>query len=305
MAIVASKTRAARYGSLRSLRRPGRLGFGLVMTLLGLHLTASMLHGQATESTDPQVRIYGVRILVSDMDEAIRFYSGILGFGVLSTRDYPDQVELKSVELRLLLVKTERPAQYDYVGTVRTTFGFQANDLLATRARLIKEGVVFVEKEPEKVGIGIATTFKDPFGNVLYLLEQQVGEEDRVDEPRIYNVGFHVPDAAVAEKLYCDVLGFVVRTDRYFPAVPLGHKDGTFAFMLHQKPGLAQRTSRYPDEAQIIPLFKTTNFDVMLRALAGAGTKYHQFTRPGVRGITIYDMFGDVSEVVETTADDS
>ena len=248
---------------------------------------------------DSTVRIYGVRILVSDIDEAVAFYSATLGFKVLSTVKYPSEVELKSEGLRLFLTRTGRAAQYDYAGAVRTTFGFQANNLVETRAKLEGEGVVFLEPEPQTVGVGIATTFKDPSGNVLYLLEQQVGDRAPFEEPRIYNVGFHLPDEATARQLYCDVLGFVVRTERYFPAIPLGHRDGTFAFMLHEKTDLKPRTSKYPDEAQIVPLFEATDLDAVVKHLRRSGTQYATVASTNVRAIAAYDAFGNVIEISE------
>ena len=250
-------------------------------------------------SPDSTVRISGVRILVSDIDEAVAFYSATLGFKVLSTVKYPAEVELKSEGLQLFLARTRMPAQYDYAGSVRSTFGFQANNLLETRANLEGKGVVFLEPEPQKVGVGIATTFKDPSGNVLYLLEQQVGDKAPFEEPRIYNVGFHLPDEAVARQLYCDVLGFVVRTERYFPAIPLGHPDGTFAFMLHEKDDLKPRTSKYPDEAQIVPLFEATDLDAVLERLRRSGMQYAPVASTNLRAIAAYDAFGNVIEISE------
>ncbi len=114
----------------------------------------------------PGVRITGVKILVSDMNEAIEFYTNTIGYRIRSRAHYPEMVSLQSGDLELQLVSTRRPAQAAYSGTVRTTFGFQANDLMATRARLLERGVEFIEDQPDSVGIGIATTFKDPFGSI-------------------------------------------------------------------------------------------------------------------------------------------
>lgn len=269
------------------LRRSRTVAVFLILILVG----SSPKSEASVDST--LMRIRGVNILVADMNEAIAFYSGKLGFDVLSTTEYPQRVELKSAGLRLHLSKTDKKAQYDYAGSIRTTFGFQANDLLATRDKLIAQGVRFLEPEPVKVGVGIATTFKDPSGNVLYLLEQQVGDRTPFEEPRIYNVGFHVPDVKAAQRLYCDVLGFVVRTDRYFPAIPLGHADGSFAFMLHEKSDLTPRRSKYPTEAQIVPVFEANDLSRVRGVLEESGST---FTAKD-RSIIVHDVFGNVTEI--------
>ena len=90
---------------------------------------------------------------------------------------------------------------------------------------------------PSAVEVGLAIRFRDPFGNIHALLEQTVGEVPPFEEPQVYNSGFKHPDADTASlrSLFVEALGFVVRTERYYPpSLPIGHPEGSFAFMLHE-----------------------------------------------------------------------
>ena len=155
----------------------------------------------------PKLQMHGVKLKVADMDKAIHFYSNILGFEVLSKADYPNSVSLKNEGLTLILSKTKAAKKIDYPNVEQTGLAFQTNDLLTTIADLKSKGVDFLLDEPSAVGIGIATKFRDPFGNVHSLLEQQVGDTSPFQEPRIYNVGFAISDLQSAREFYCDKLG--------------------------------------------------------------------------------------------------
>lgn len=280
----------------------------LVLALPVSSSSAPVRVASPSSGLSPDTRIAGVRILVSDMNAAIEFYTSVVGFGIRSMDDYPDHVTLENDGLDLHLAASERPAQAEYAETVRTTFGFQANDLMATRERMERAGVKFIEPEPERVGIGIATTFHDPFGNVLYLLEQQVGEFEPFDEPRIYNVGYHIRDVTAGRRFYCDLLGFVVRTERYFPAIPLGHADGSFAFMLHEKTDLRPHAATYPKDSQVVIQFETDNLDRVVKLLREAGAailKDVAAKRDRDRMVAVRDPFGNVFELREWTVESS
>ena len=194
------------------------------------------------------------------MDEAISFYSNILGFEVQSKKHYPGSVVLKNEGIALILSKTERSKYIDSPNVVQTGITFQANDLSDTVSRLKANGVEFLRDSPQKVGVGIAAKFRDPFGNVHSLLEQQVVETPIFQEPRIYNVGFYLSDMEAARKFYCDKLGFTVRTEKYYPpALPLGHRDGTFAFMLHKGDELQSADINYQTDSQTVLVYETSD----------------------------------------------
>ena len=147
---------------------------------------------------------------------------------------------------------------------VKTGVVFQVNKLLTTYKKLKEKGVQFYDNELERNGVGVAIPFRDPFGNKLWLMEVQIIEVTQFKEPVIYNFGNQVTDIEESENFYLDILGFKALTRKYLPnALPLGHGDHSFAFMLHPTVGLKTSDVEYPDECQIMLMFYTTNLSSM------------------------------------------
>lgn len=266
-----------------------------MFVLFGL-LTAAGL------ASSPELRLHAVKIKVTDMKQAIEFYSGVLGFRVDSMQHYPGFVLLHNETVPLWLEEASLRGSDDQPQAVRTGAGFQARDLAKTIRALESQGVKFLYHSPRKVGVGISTHFRDPFGNLLYYLEQQVGPPEEFQEPRIYNVGFRVPDMEKARRFYCGLLGFVVRSEKYFPAVPLGHRDGTFAFMLHEEKDLPPARIDYPKQRQTVVVLETSDLESLLRTLSEAGVEMAAelpFQTPLGRSAAVRDPFGNVFEIVE------
>ena len=112
-----------------------------------------------------------IQFNVSDMDEAIRFYGSKLGFGIKSKEHYPDLVQLEHEGTYALLCKVDRPAQIDYPNVAQTLVNIQVPDLKKTMAELKAKGVEFIHSEPQTCPAGIYAAIRDPFGNVIELLE--------------------------------------------------------------------------------------------------------------------------------------
>lgn len=250
----------------------------------------------------PELRLHAVKIKVTDMEQAIEFYSGVLGFRVDSMQHYSGWVRLSNETVPLWLQQASLRGPDEQPQAVRTGAGFQARDLAKTIRALESRGVEFLYDSPRKVGVGISTHFRDPFGNLLYYLEQQVGPPQEFQQPRIYNVGFRVADMEKARRFYCGLLGFVVRSEEYFPAVPLGHRDGTFAFMLHEEENLPPARIDYPNQRQTVVVLETSELESLLRTLSEAGVEMAAelpFQTPLGRTAAVRDPFGNVFEIVE------
>jgi lactoylglutathione lyase len=112
-----------------------------------------------------------IQFNVSDMDEAIRFYSSKLGFGIKSKEHYPDLVQLEHEGTYALLCKVNRPAQIDYPNEAQTLVNIQTDDLRKAMVELKEKGVEFIHAEPQTCPAGIYAAFRDPAGNVIELLE--------------------------------------------------------------------------------------------------------------------------------------
>lgn len=219
----------------------------------------------------PLARYHGVLIRVPDLELALAFYSGVLGFE--SERIAPSLARLEDRN-PIYLEQVGYPLRPPEGNEARASVAFQTRDIRAAITRLRERGVAFLSEEPSAVGVGQAIRFRDPFGNIHSLLEHTVSEVPPFDEPEVYNSGFKHPDADTASlrALIVDRLGFTVRTERYFPpSLPIGHRDGTFAFMLHENEPweVEVRPRADPASAAVSLIFATTDLPALRRALSG------------------------------------
>jgi catechol 2,3-dioxygenase-like lactoylglutathione lyase family enzyme len=121
-----------------------------------------------------------VCLLVNDYDKAIEYYTNKLGFVVAADMKYGENqrwVSLKMpsglpLELSLGLAKTEVDKQV--VGRQGGSYPFfvlVTNDFNATYEKYKSLGVEFLG-EPQKSPRGTGVTFKDLYGNVIYLKDR-------------------------------------------------------------------------------------------------------------------------------------
>lgn len=268
--------------------------------MLGVVAALTMTAASAEEKNDLGVRFHGVVVHVADMEEALDFYSGLIGFDV--DEAVSDKLARLESETPFFLLQTgeARPVTAE---NARTTFGFQTSDIEARIAEWRAAGVEFTSKTPEKVGVGRAIRFRDPFGAIHYLLQQEVGEPAPVAEPVIYNVGFNHTDAIAAQGLYVDLLGFVVRSMNYYPpAIPLGHADGSFAFMLHKAAAAPADDAQYASGTGAVAVFSAPDLAPVRRTLEQSGVELvTPAEAPGLpyERLAFRDGEGVVSEIWE------
>jgi len=113
----------------------------------------------------PIVAIDHVYYWTRDMDRAVAFYETVLGLPV-SRRAGNEWAEFQAEGIRLALHGTEEAAMPPS-GTVV----FRVEDLDEARWALQQRGVVFDGHESEVPGVARFTTFHDPDGNLLQLIE--------------------------------------------------------------------------------------------------------------------------------------
>ena len=109
----------------------------------------------------------------------------------------------------------------------------------------------------------------------------------------------------IGREFYSGKLGFVVRSERYLPAaLPLGHGDNSFGFMLHYREGINSIKSMYPEKRAFFTMvFKTRNLKKTLKELVTRNVKIvdKKRTRKNhLQAILIEDPFGNVSEIIES-----
>ncbi|CAL9645113.1 VOC family protein [Streptomyces sp. Tu 3180] len=125
-------------------------------------------------------RIALVALVVDDYDEAIRFYTGALGFRLAEDTPRPDGSRWVVVEpdggrtgTGLLLARAEGEEQRARVGDQtggRVGFFLHTDDFARDHARMTAAGVVFLE-EPRHEPYGSVAVFRDLYGNRWDLLQ--------------------------------------------------------------------------------------------------------------------------------------
>ncbi|WP_242615235.1 VOC family protein [Paenibacillus solani] len=109
-------------------------------------------------------------INVNDMDQARRFYCDILGFEI--SRVYDEEIiSLKNEGISLILQKCERRADTDYPHEAQVIIGIETADVNAAIEAYKSQGVEVIIEPPKPCPPGLYSAIRDPFGNVIELLE--------------------------------------------------------------------------------------------------------------------------------------
>lgn len=123
--------------------------------------------------------IGGVTLVVRDYDEAIAYYTGMLGFSLMSDEDLGGGKRWVTVrpsgasETHLLLAKAADPAQTARVGDQaggRVFLFLYTDDFARDHEAFVARGVRFLEA-PRREAYGTVAVFEDLYGNRWDLLE--------------------------------------------------------------------------------------------------------------------------------------
>lgn len=286
------------------MRLPARFGAVLAAALACSQAAApARQQAQATAAAEgPSLRTRALKINVDDMPKALAFYRGKLGFEVESGGDNADQVVLRTDErVKLILQKVGRLRK---AGPSDSQVGLtlQVNDLDESIRRMRAASVEFAERERRKEAVGQAISVRDPFGRRISLMHQTVVRVEPFREPRIYNFGVLVPDMRAGRDFYSGKLGFVVRSEKYLPLdLPLGHRDNSFGFMLHYRPGVKPLKRQARASPFFTIVFETYDLPQSAAALARSGVReVSRKLSPGgeLEAVFFEDPFGNVSELV-------
>lgn len=111
-------------------------------------------------------------IFVSDLDEAKRFYSDVLGFPVKS--QHADHVEFVHDGCDFVAFKCEQDATVEnYSRAARSVFVFEVESIDQALRELRARGVTFLHQEPAENEFCRYAAMVDPFGNVHELYERK------------------------------------------------------------------------------------------------------------------------------------
>lgn len=194
---------------------------------------AAAMQGGAAADPSLQARHHGVVMRTPDLDAALAFFGDGMGFAIADIRGREGWARLASnLPIYLEAVSGGRTPQPGEAGVEIT---FQSNNLEQSIPVLRGAGARVLTDTPYEVAVGRSIRFLDNAGVVHHML-QASRAAPVFAEPRVYNTGFEVPQAAIApvRAILEQGLGFAPMTERYFPpSVPYLEAEGSFAFMLH------------------------------------------------------------------------
>ena len=113
------------------------------------------------------------QINVPNLEEAITWYTEILGLKVSKEHYYPPQaVDLvQKSGIRLLLYKVDHPTEIDYPNESQSVIIFKTDDLNKIMKDYSEKGVEFIYPEAIEFPAGIFNAFKDPYGNIHEIVQ--------------------------------------------------------------------------------------------------------------------------------------
>ena len=113
------------------------------------------------------------QINVTNLEEAIAWYTEVLGFELSKDHYYPPQAVdlIQKGEIRLLLYKVQKPNVIDYPNQAQSLIIFKTDDLTKVMNELTEKGVEFLYSEAIEFPAGIFNAFKDPYGNVHEIVQ--------------------------------------------------------------------------------------------------------------------------------------
>lgn len=243
----------------------------------------------------PEFKFEGLKIAVHNLREAKQFYGDILGFRFTENEQ---GILLQTGSFPIQLSATTAKNTVRYHQHTRVSLTLQVPKLLPAIDRLRKKGLKFLESDLQRNGVGISIPFTDPSGNILHLIEVQVGQTQPIKEIQIYNTGVTSGDMGRARTFYQEVLGFSDWSTAYLPAaLPLKNPDQSFAFMLHYRKGLIPKVSPSPEKSQMALVFTTKSLKLVKSYLESRNVRVEELE--GFEQLAFQDPFGNLCFVEE------
>lgn len=111
-------------------------------------------------------------IFVSDLEEAKRFYCGVLGFSLKA--EATNRLEFAHDGCDFIAFKCEKDSLIeDYGNAARSVFVFEVKSVEETMSELLEKGVSFLHKTPAENDFSRYAAFSDSFGNVHEIFERK------------------------------------------------------------------------------------------------------------------------------------
>jgi len=115
---------------------------------------------------------WGIVVIgVSDLEKMVKFYTKTLGFTLATSDDDWAEIDTPGVYIGMYL----KGADEKNYGAGNSSISYGVKDIKKTMADLKKKGVKLGKIEEEYDGLMLMTTFKDPEGNEISLVEKKPG----------------------------------------------------------------------------------------------------------------------------------
>ena len=218
-------------------------------------------------------KFYGVKIKVDNLEESKKFYQNVLGLGV---EEDSTGTRITGQTFPILIEATGSPGLNEYPLKARTGLTFIVDKLLPAIDQLRANHVPVYDTLLARNGVGISIPFQDPSGNVLNLIEVQTYNIGKPFGTKVYNTGVTLSNLDSAIIFYQKILGFEDWSRNYLPAaLPLKHKDGSFAFMIHNTPGLRFNDQDFDKFPQLTLMLTTNDIRKAKKYLQSADIEIH------------------------------
>jgi catechol 2,3-dioxygenase-like lactoylglutathione lyase family enzyme len=280
----------------RRLLRRGLTFWLAAVALAGAGAGASGQSASTSPAPHLRLAVAGLRIQVTDLAAAERFYTRACGFELLRRSGDGTDSLLRNGSIRLRLHKVDKPAPAHYPGDAEIHVNFEVKSLAATLKELAAAGYTSVEGSPQPTAIGTYVTITDPAGNIHQLLELTKPERPGA-RPTVFNLEIEVTDMKRARAFYVDQLGFQVQTEHFFPpTIPLEQK-GPASLVLQETANKTVPVG-YPHDSRTIIQLGTPDPAAVAGALRQGGVTFLATGGGGDAAAAFQDPFGNVFELV-------
>lgn len=248
----------------------------------------SLTHKQFT------MKLYGVKLKVSNLETALKFYHETLGFQIDKSNKTENEIQLYTNSYKIILQEDKAMKQESSQSLPSVSMCMAVKNIDSSFHALKSKGVKFFSDEKRKEGVGISMKIFDPFGNCISIMQLTYPNAPEITEPFIYNCGYYVASMDKARNFYKEILGFTELSEHYLPSdMPLGYADKSFAFMLHQ--------NRPEFNHMLTPnmklVFSVSDFTALKKLLAENKITFSQTNNI----ITITDNNGIQSDIILST----
>jgi catechol 2,3-dioxygenase-like lactoylglutathione lyase family enzyme len=263
-----------------------------------LTYAASEEGGDNVDLKSVNPKVYGIQTNVTDLDEAVGFYEA-LDFTLVSRDYFPRVAPMMNGNTLLVLHRVEKETPTDPNGA-RTSLNMAVKSLDAIIDTLAKQGIEIIHEEPQVAAIGIWKAIRDPFGNIINLIEHN-HDVGNLEKPKVNNVSIVGTDIDRAVHFYSNVLGLDIFSVKYYPVIPLSVEGAVTNIALH---AIAEKIVEkvYPDGTQTFLVFEVSDLSAAMDYLMNKGVEFlHDMPQQAAPGIYVAfkDPFGLVHELLE------